>query len=129
MYCSAMKELRCAVHNTSSCSHYVPFGGEGGGIVSWTMHIKLPEPTHSLGKIRIKTRMMMVGNNDNYTSPNTKQLISRKKIIQMMLAKCFKWYSKMLLRNKKWKIVLNINSSMKNYRSKKVKKKKTKLKY
>lgn len=69
----------------------MPFRGEGGGILSWTMHIKLPEPTHSLGKIRIKTRMMMVGgNDDNYTSPNTKQLMSRKKIIQMMLAKCFK---------------------------------------
>ena len=44
------------------------------------MHIKLPEPTHSLGKIRIKTRMMTVGgNDDNYTSPNTKQLMSRTK--------------------------------------------------
>ena len=55
-------------------------GSEGRGILSWTMHIKLPEPTHSLGKIRIKTRMMTVGgNDDNYTSPNTKQLMSRTK--------------------------------------------------
>lgn len=58
----------------------MPFGSEGRCILSWTMHIKLPEPTHSLGKIRIKTRMTTVGGNDgNYTSPNTKQLMPRTK--------------------------------------------------
>ena len=70
----------CSSQHLSSCGHFVPFGSEGRGILSWTMHIKLPEPTHSLGKIRIKTRMMTVGgNDDNYTSPNTKQLMSRTK--------------------------------------------------